>query len=497
MATAESVSDARTRELERLMNEIERERDAVRDLRERSSSPQFESAAAGDEARYQLFDRTRYLEELIDELFKLMRGWHDPEPERATKGTLEAAPRGLAIVVGHDRKAPGANALAPPFAQQMRAEYVWNSELAQMIVAEAKARNIRSEIFYRDRGGVPGAYADAAAWNPQATVELHFNCYNGTVAGTETLFGAERSVPWAKALQTEMVALYKRTGVADRGLKDRSTGGRGHNSVTRIHPSALIEPFFGDHAGDAAMAVATKADLAKTILRAFTRLTGIAWVDDPQAPVTQPAPVAVAAAPGPSPAPAASPAPQPPPAASPPPAAAPTPTATPPPVAATTPSPQLPPKPANVTEKFWQLTHHYGRRQIEFPHLRGVTLAQWALETGLGKSALAEQHLNFAGMKWRNVMAPYATKVAYQAHDGLEDYCKFANYDNFIDGFWARLDLMDNYKGWRDNNRTPEDFIGFIAEIWAPKQNYAAKVLDLYRRMRAAGYFPFEATATS
>ncbi len=485
MTTADAVSDARTSELERLMNEIEQERDAVRSLRERSSGPHFESATARDESHFQLYDRTRYLEELIDELFKLMRGWHDPEPDWTTKGTLEGAGSGLAVVVGHERRAAGANALVPPFAQAMRAEYHWNQELAAMIVAEAKARAIRSEIFYRDRAGIPGAYADAAAWRPAATVELHFNCYNGTVAGTETLYGSERSLAWARALQTEMVGLYRRTGAGDRGLKDRSKGGRGHYSVTRIHPSALIEPFFGDHADDAAMAMETKSALARAIVRAFAANAGLAWVENPQAPSAQPTPVPVAAASAAPPISASAPAPSP------------TPVASPAPPAAAPPQPATARKPANVTEKFWQLTHHYGRRQVEFPHLKAITLAQWALETGFGKSALAEQHLNFAGMKWRNVMAPYATKVAYQAHDGLEDYCRFDTFDKFIDGFWARLDLMEPYKGWRDNSASPEAFIGFIAEIWAPNQNYAMKVVDLYRRMRAAGYFPFDNAATA
>ena len=134
-------------------------------------------------------------------------------------------------------------------------------------------------------------------------------------------------------------------------------------------------------------------------------------------------------------------------------------------------------------------------KAVEFPHLRGVVLAQWALECGYGKTVLAEQHLNFAGMKWRELMRPYAVPVSYEAHDGRTDYCKFPSLDKFIEGYWARLDLVSAYAGWREHTGSPEDFIGFIAEIWAPKQSYETKVMQLYRRMAETGQIPAQSPA--
>src|SRR3972149_2756765 len=68
----------------------------------------------------------------------------------------------------------------------------------------------------------------------------------------------------------------------------------------------------------------------------------------------------------------------------------------------------------------------YKAATIKHPQLRPVTLAQWLLESGRAKSQLAKQHLNFGGLKFRPEMAAFATKVSFEAHDGVDDYCKFA-----------------------------------------------------------------------
>jgi hypothetical protein len=92
---------------------------------------------------------------------------------------------------------------------------------------------------------------------------------------------------------------------------------------------------------------------------------------------------------------------------------------------------------------------------------------------------------------------PYASPVSYEAHDGRTDYCKFPSLEKFIEGYWARLDLVSAYAGWRENTDSPEAFIGFIAEIWAPRQNYESKVLDVYSRMRRAGQIPGEGASVA
>ncbi|TNB87431.1 hypothetical protein FHD68_18155 [Paracoccus marcusii] len=83
------------------------------------------------------------------------------------------------------------------------------------------------------------------------------------------MFAHPRSQAWAQALQNEFVTLYNRTGRLNRGLKDQSAGGRGHLSLTQIHPSALIEPFFGDEPSDAQLGEQRKRQLADAIIAAF------------------------------------------------------------------------------------------------------------------------------------------------------------------------------------------------------------------------------------
>ncbi|NJL42432.1 MAG: N-acetylmuramoyl-L-alanine amidase [Pseudanabaena sp. SU_2_4] len=75
-------------------------------------------------------------------------------------------------------------------------------------------------------------------------------------------------------------------------------------------------------------------------------------------------------------------------------------------------------------------------------------------------------------------MRDFATPVDYQAHDGLDKYCKFTNLENFVKGYWRFIE-RDPYKGWRDNIHPAEDFIRFIGPIYAGDSNYVSKVLNL------------------
>jgi N-acetylmuramoyl-L-alanine amidase len=68
-----------------------------------------------------------------------------------------------------------------------------------------------------------------------------------------------------------MVTLYdrKKSDKSDRGLKERDPGDRGYKSVSAINiPSALIEPFFGNHPVDAKLGHNLKKELARTIAEA-------------------------------------------------------------------------------------------------------------------------------------------------------------------------------------------------------------------------------------
>ncbi|MFL9840749.1 N-acetylmuramoyl-L-alanine amidase [Sphingomonas sp. ST-64] len=125
-----------------------------------------------------------------------------------------------------------------------------------------------------------------------------------------------------------------------------------------------------------------------------------------------------------------------------------------------------------------RLAQIYSGESIRYSYLKSVTLAQWLLESGRGGSDLAKLHYNFGGLKWRPEMAGHATKVRYQAHDGADDYCKFATLEGFIRGYWVFIDRAP-YSGWETNVATPEDYIRFIGPIYTPTPGYADKVIAL------------------
>lgn len=128
---------------------------------------------------------------------------------------------------------------------------------------------------------------------------------------------------------------------------------------------------------------------------------------------------------------------------------------------------------------WWDLIQCARSAVIPAPGLRALTLAQWILESGRGTSALAQQHANFGGLKWREEMEGYATPVTYGAHDGVDTYCAFTNVQAFIQGYW-RFIGRSVYAGWEAFSNDPFGYIGFLkARGYAADAAYPAKVLAL------------------
>lgn len=124
---------------------------------------------------------------------------------------------------------------------------------------------------------------------------------------------------------------------------------------------------------------------------------------------------------------------------------------------------------------FKQLAQAYRRAAIDYPQLKAVTLAQWALESGWGTSDLAVKHYNFGGLKYRPEMAAYAGKVLYKG----EDYCKFASLEKFLQGYWAFL-RRSPYAGWEQRTASAAVFINFIGPIYCPgDSDYGSHILSL------------------
>lgn len=121
-----------------------------------------------------------------------------------------------------------------------------------------------------------------------------------------------------------------------------------------------------------------------------------------------------------------------------------------------------------------------------FTHLKEVSLAQWLLESARATSKLAVDAQNFAGLKWRDEMTPFANLINIQvpSEPTKMDFCQFQNLDKFLRGYWKFL-TRSPYKGLENNTNTPENFIGFIqSKGFATDIGYINKVLNLVPEAR-------------
>ena len=185
----------------------------------------------------------------------------------------------LAVIIGHNAEHKGAAAVAPI----SQFEYDYNSIVADHMAERAAQYGFTVEIFRRQPSGSYGqeirdVYARTDAWGADQTIELHFNAFNTLVSGTETLAGpSERSAAAAFSVQKAVVALFDRGVAGDRGVKNYRPGMRGALSlIAGRAPAILVEPFFGDHAGDAAQAHGLgPAALAATYLAGIADAYGL------------------------------------------------------------------------------------------------------------------------------------------------------------------------------------------------------------------------------
>lgn len=146
--------------------------------------------------------------------------------------------------------------------------------------------------------------------------------------------------------------------------------------------------------------------------------------------------------------------------------------------------------PLTATKNFVILTDTYRDLNVVFPQHKGVTLAQWAFESGWGQSTLASRHFNYAGMKWGAIDGAYGHPVMVSG----TKYTAFTSATTFIDGFWHRIIEAEPFKQWHEHiHGEPEDFMKWLAPIWlngrttggalrADEQKYLRDVFDIYNR---------------
>ena len=177
----------------------------------------------------------------------------------------------LAIICGHEQSAQGASAGVP----LLCTEYEYNSDLAKTIKGMAEQDGIEARIFFRDNIGITACYRNVEAWDPVATVELHFNSFSDPKArGTETLCGDNQlSFRFASYIQAQVCMALGRNDDDDRGVKRlaKTPGERGWYNVNSIDgtPQCLIEPFFGSCPGDCQLGKDKKTDIAQAVVDGF------------------------------------------------------------------------------------------------------------------------------------------------------------------------------------------------------------------------------------
>lgn len=138
-----------------------------------------------------------------------------------------------------------------------------------------------------------------------------------------------------------------------------------------------------------------------------------------------------------------------------------------------------------VTDKFKEMVKVYSGMQIEFPHLKPITVAQWMLESGRGTSYLAKEHNNFGGMMWRDEMANWPlidiSKVRYTSpSDGIDTYyATFCTITGWVKGYWKFIDRAV-YAGWREHCQTGYEYISWLKKCgYAADPDYVTKVFAL------------------
>jgi Mannosyl-glycoprotein endo-beta-N-acetylglucosaminidase/N-acetylmuramoyl-L-alanine amidase len=134
-----------------------------------------------------------------------------------------------------------------------------------------------------------------------------------------------------------------------------------------------------------------------------------------------------------------------------------------------------------ASNSLWsELIAYYRGYQGTTDSLKTATLAQWAVESGRGTSPLAQQHLNFGGIKFRQRMVGFATPVDYTGTDGQADvYCKFASLDAFVKGYWHFIQ-SGPYADWNQYADNAAGYIRYIAPNYAGDPNYVTQVLKLF-----------------
>jgi len=166
----------------------------------------------------------------------------------------------LGMIIPHTIKAQGAVAYDGKLS-----EYNYGLLLAYTLDIRTASRNI---------GGVHKAAKKLVDYGCNASIEPHFNAYNGKAYGAEILVLAndpESEIFARKVIELFVKKFPERKMRADYGIKKVFQGDRGYNNLKAaksegIRVAILTELFFGDNEKDW-MEIYTHADFIREIQR--------------------------------------------------------------------------------------------------------------------------------------------------------------------------------------------------------------------------------------
>lgn len=149
----------------------------------------------------------------------------------------------VAIIVGHSHTDCGA------IGWNKQEEFAYNSLVAQGVFVANTGKETR--VFYRGNSGIVGVGKEVSSWNPDVSIELHLNAFNGKASGCEVLClnGENLSAEIGRSFANSFAKIFDRKLRAENGIKFLGNRDRGAANLAscNVPLRVLIEPFFLDN----------------------------------------------------------------------------------------------------------------------------------------------------------------------------------------------------------------------------------------------------------
>lgn len=164
----------------------------------------------------------------------------------------------VAVVVGHNSNKKGAKAL-PPLDLH---EFDYYNPIADIMVQEGSDFDLEVRKFNRRDVGsysqeIRNVYAEVDAYDPDISIELHFNSVDAPEARRSEVLssGSSNSLKLAGIIYDELVQAFNRTSKPHLQVKTLEKNDRGYTSLhSGKAPAVIVEPFFGSNPEDCLLA---------------------------------------------------------------------------------------------------------------------------------------------------------------------------------------------------------------------------------------------------